>query len=88
MYKGYRKAFGRWFCKDSLGQLVKEDTTTYAYDTRGNRIEMIKDGIVTEYRYDRTNKLMTENTDNVWTAYAYDKNGAKPGGRFYCFDEI
>ena len=54
--------------------IIKEDDITeisYTYDSVGNRLKKVHDGIITEYTYNGLNQLLTEND----IEYSYDLNG-------------
>ena len=55
-------------------------TTTYTYDTAGNRATKevsyrTEEPVVTTYTYNSSNQLMTETTGDEATTYTYDSNG-------------
>ncbi|MDW8321906.1 MAG: RHS repeat-associated core domain-containing protein [Armatimonadota bacterium] len=63
---------------DFLNRLVKEERTGYAplsvewtYDAVGNRIQQVKDGVVTNYTYDDDNRLLSAGS----VTYGWDANG-------------
>ncbi len=64
---------------DGLGRLTAEtkgeDSITYTYDNRGNRVGMTADGKATTYVYDANNRLVFETTGEAAIVYAYDANG-------------
>ncbi len=63
---------------DFLNRLVREVRTGYAptdlqwsYDAVGNRLQQVKDGVVTNYSYDDDNRLLTAGS----VTYEWDANG-------------
>ncbi|GIV16922.1 MAG: hypothetical protein KatS3mg022_2357 [Armatimonadota bacterium] len=63
---------------DFLNRLIREERTGYAplnvewtYDAVGNRIQQVKDGVVTNYTYDDDNRLLSAGA----VTYAWDANG-------------
>ena len=63
---------------DFLNRLVREQRTGYAayelqwvYDAAGNRVQQVRDGVVTNYTYDDDNRLLSAGS----VTYAWDANG-------------
>ncbi len=47
----------------------------FAYDAVGNRLQQLKDGVVTTYIYDDNDRLLSETEGTQVTSYNYDDNG-------------
>lgn len=81
---------------DSKSQLIKDNTTTYTYDSAGNRLSMTVSGVTTTFGYDTkdSNKLIsTTNSSLGQYIYQYDSNGnitkeisSKKGTTQYFYD--
>jgi len=63
---------------DFLNRLIREERTGYApgnvqwtYDAVGNRLQQVKDGVVTNYTYDEDNRLLSAGA----VTYRWDANG-------------
>ena len=63
---------------DFLNRLVREQRTGYVayevhwvYDAAGNRVQQVRDGVVTNYTYDDDNRLLSAGS----VTYAWDANG-------------
>ena len=74
---------------DKANRLIKEESSIagedgtkdtsiveYFYDSAGNRMKKVEDGVETEYTYNELNQLQSETTEGKETiSYAYDTNG-------------
>jgi len=72
------------YAYDALYRLLTETITDpvngnhaseFAYDAVGNRLQQIKDGIITTYVYNNNDQILSETENAVVTSYAYDNNG-------------
>ena len=50
-------------------------TTTYSYDSVGNRISMTEGGVTTAYTYSAADQLLTQTSGGVTVNYDYDHRG-------------
>ena len=48
---------------------------SYSYDAYGNRISIVKNGIITKYSYDELDRLLATENENIKTTYSYDNRG-------------
>jgi len=64
---------------DALGRLTSvrspENEKSYAYDSLGNRIHSIQNGVETRYDYNARNQLIRTSAPEVETSYSYDERG-------------
>jgi len=58
-----------------LNETKNGTTTSYTYDSMGNRLTKKQGGVATTYAYDLCNKLLSETTGSEVTEYAYDALG-------------
>jgi len=70
------------YAYDKTYKLISETRTgtisyseSFGYDAVGNRIQKIKDGIVTNYIYNEVNQLIQESSNTETIDYTYDDNG-------------
>ena len=77
---------------DALHRLTSVDggTYTYSYDGKGNRLEAVRNNVVTRYVYDAAGNLLAEaDADNNITRYYIYGAGllamATPEGKLYCY---
>ena len=62
------------YASNDHNQLLEDDSYTYAYDDRGNRISRTSkaDSAVETYSYDSQNRLVGYVSDTTTASYAYD----------------